>query len=192
MKLRTVFTTISILLGALSELPESNAQDRAAFAALRENGAVALMRHGDAPGGTGDPPGFNLNDCSTQRNLSTKGRQQAVRMGQRLKAERVRIGKVLSSPWCRCIDTAKLLGLGRVEVAHTFSNASMLQGRSAALASGARQTIGAWRGPGALLVVTHGVNIAALTGVRPAQGEMVIVKAEPGGRVLPIARIPAP
>ena len=98
MKLRTVFTTISILLGALSELPELNAQDRAAFAALRENGAVALMRHGDAPGGTGDPPGFNLNDCSTQRNLSTKGRQQAVRMGQRLKVERVRIGKVLSSP----------------------------------------------------------------------------------------------
>ena len=100
---------------------------------LRENGAVALMRHGDAPGGTGDPPGFNLNDCSTQRNLSIKGRQQAVRMGQRLKAERVRIGKVLSSPWCRCIDTAKLLGLGRVG-SHTFSNASMLQGRSAALA----------------------------------------------------------
>jgi phosphohistidine phosphatase SixA len=192
MKLRAVFAAMSILLGALSGPLESNAQDGAAIAVLRENGAVALIRHGDAPGGTGDPPGFNLNDCSTQRNLSGKGKQQAVRMGQRLKAERVRIGKVLSSPWCRCMDTAKLLGLGRVEVADTFSNASVLQGRSAALASGARQIIGSWRGPGALLVVTHGVNIAALTGVRPAQGEMVIVKAEPGGKVRSIARIPAP
>ncbi len=82
-----VFTT------AIPGAPGSLAQDATAFAALRENGAVALMRHGDAPGGTGVPPGFKLNDCSTQRNLSAKGRLDATRTGQRLKAERVGVGK---------------------------------------------------------------------------------------------------
>jgi phosphohistidine phosphatase SixA len=191
MKLKAAFVVILAVMGAVSDASESKGQDKAAFAALRENGAVALMRHADAPGGAGDPPGFNLNDCSTQRNLSAKGRQQAKRIGQRLRAERVQIGKLLSSPWCRCIDTARLLGIGRVEVAATFSNAVVLQSRSASLAAGARQIIGAWKGPGTLLVVTHGVNIAALTGVQPAQGEVVVVKAEPGGKLRAIDRIPA-
>jgi broad specificity phosphatase PhoE len=145
---------------------------------------------GDAPGGAGDPPRFKLDDCSTQRNLSAKGRQQARQMGQLLKSERVLIGKVLSSPWCRCMDTARLLETGSVEVANTFSNAFVLQSRRTDLASGARQVIEAWKGPGALLVVTHGANISALTGVQPAQGEIVVVKAEPGGRIRAIDRIP--
>jgi phosphohistidine phosphatase SixA len=192
MKLSTAIGMfLLVLTTAIPGAPGSLAQDATAFAALRVNGAVALMRHGDAPGGTGDPPGFKLNDCSTQRNLSAKGRLDATRTGQRLKAERVGVGKILSSPWCRCLDTAKLLGIGRVEVAPTFSNVKVFQSRSAALTSGARQIIRRWKGPGALLVVTHGVNIEALTGVNPAQGEIVVVKAEPGGRIRAIGRISA-
>ena len=114
MKLRAAFGLISVLLGILSGTSSLKAQEKLGFAALRENGAVALMRHGDAPGGTGDPPGFKLNDCSTQRNLSPKGREHAARMGRRLKTEGVRIGKS-SFSWCRCMDTARLLGIGRVK-----------------------------------------------------------------------------
>jgi len=190
MKLKAItFVVFLTLTGVPSGTPQ--AQDKPDFAALRENGAVALMRHGDAPGGAGDPPGFKLDDCSTQRNLSAKGRQQATQMGQLLKRKRVLIGKVLSSPWCRCMDTARLLETGSVEVATTFSNAFVLQSRRADLASGARQVIEAWKGPGALLVVTHGANISALTGVQPAQGDIVVVKAERRGRIRAIDRIPA-
>lgn len=70
-----------------------------------------LMRHALAPG-TGDPAGYNLADCSTQRNLDAQGRQQATRTGQWLQRQGIQQALVLSSPWCRCKDTANLLGYG--------------------------------------------------------------------------------
>ena len=88
----------------------------AAWSALRRGGFVALMRHADAPGGAGDPPGFKLEDCTTQRNLSEKGQANARAVGTRLKAEGIVIGRLLSSPWCRCLDTARLLEIGPVEI----------------------------------------------------------------------------
>src|SRR5262245_11610303 len=113
--------TIPIVL-ALLALPlvasaPAVADERAAWSALRSGGSVALVRHGDAPGGAGDPPGFKLEDCSTQRNLSAKGRVQAEAVGKRFKAEGIAVAKVLSSPWCRCLDTARLMDLGTAEVA---------------------------------------------------------------------------
>jgi len=77
-------------------------------------GYVAVMRHAIAPG-TGDPSNFRLGDCQTQRNLSETGRQQARRLGQLLRDRQVPVTRVLSSQWCRCLETAKLLDLGQVE-----------------------------------------------------------------------------
>ena len=74
---------------------------------LRKGGVVLAFRHARAPG-TFDPPAFRLADCSTQRNLSDEGRAQALNIGQWFKARDLRPAKVLSSPWCRCIDTAIL------------------------------------------------------------------------------------
>ena len=172
---------VLILLAAL--MSPAWADEAAAWAALRSGRAVvALMRHADAPG-AGDPPGWRLDDCSTQRNLSTQGRADARAVGDRFRAEGIRVAKVLSSPWCRCIDTAKLMNLGPVQIAPTFSNAFMLSEQRAALTDGARSLIAAWRGPGTLLVVTHGSNIQALIGRNPAAGETVVVTMRADGNL---------
>ena len=177
------------LLALLLTLPAApaRADDTTAWAALRAGAHVALMRHTDAPGGAGDPPGFRLEDCATQRNLSDKGRADAAKIGARLKAEGIRIEKILSSPWCRCMETARLLQLGPVEAQPAFSNVFVLRDQTESLTSGARAVIDAWKGSGILLVVTHGANIFALTGVSPASGEIVVVRGgsrEAVGRLL--------
>ena len=110
------------------------------WAALREGGRVALVRHTDAPGGAGDPPGFRLADCSTQRNLSKQGRADAVTLGNRFRAEKIAVGKILTSRWCRCLDTARLMQLGATEQAATFDYAYAVFNRDRAgeLTEGAR------------------------------------------------------
>jgi phosphohistidine phosphatase SixA len=147
------------------------------------------MRHADAPGGVGDPPGFRVEDCATQRNLSAKGRADAEKIGARLKGEGIAFEKILSSPWCRCIDTAKLLNMGTIENEATFGNVVVLRDQRETLTSGAHALIAKWTARGNLLVVTHGANIFALTGISPASGEIVVVRgggdrAEPVGRLL--------
>ncbi|MEO5843765.1 MAG: histidine phosphatase family protein [Caldimonas sp.] len=169
----------------------ARADEAAAWAALRQGGVVALMRHGDAPG-VGDPPGWRLDDCATQRNLSERGRADARAAGARLRDERIVIARVLSSPWCRCIDTATLVGAGAVQVEPSFANAFMLRERRETLREGGRAVIGRWRGPGVLLVVTHGENIHALTGVSPAAAEIVVVSAGADGTLRTIGSVPAP
>src|SRR4029453_2730501 len=131
------------------------ATDAAAWEALRRDGAVALIRHGEAPG-VGDPDGWKLDDCATQRNLNEAGRAQARELGARLKAERIRGARVLASPWCRATETAPLLGVGAVRSEPAFANAFILSEKRTELANGARAVIAQWRGPGTLLVVTHG------------------------------------
>jgi len=150
------------------------ADSAAAWAALRQGGHIALMRHADAPGGAGDPPGFKLDDCSTQRNLSERGRSEAAAMGAQVKANRVSFARILSSPWCRCLETARLMNVGAVEVEPAFSNAFVLRDRREELKQGATAILQGWTG-GTLLVVTHGANILALSAVSPASGEIVVV-----------------
>lgn len=158
--------------------------------ALRHGKGVALMRHALAPGGAGDPAGFRLDVCSTQRNLSTEGREGAAAIGKRLKAEGIAFARILSSPWCRCIDTAELLEMGAVERSPAFSNIVVMSAERATIIENGREVIEGWSGPGTLLVVTHGANIQALTsGRNPAQGEIVVVEALQGS-LREIGRIP--
>ncbi len=81
--------------------------DDALWAKLRGGGLVVMIRHATAPG-NGDPPGFKLDDCATQRNLSEEGREEARRIGAAFKRERVPVEEVFSSEWCRCRETAAL------------------------------------------------------------------------------------
>jgi phosphohistidine phosphatase SixA len=187
---RMRFVIFTVLLGFCGTVEVAGADDAAdAWKALRAGGHVALMRHADAPGGVGDPPGFRVDDCATQRNLSEKGRADAEKIGSRLKREGIAFEKILSSLWCRCIDTAKLLNLGTVETEATFGNVVVLKDQRQILTTGARALIAQWTAGGNLLVVTHGANIQALTGVWLASGEIVVVKGgsdrtEPVGRLL--------
>jgi phosphohistidine phosphatase SixA len=180
------------LIFALGAPAHLRADEAAAWAALRAGGHAALMRHADAPGGVGDPPGFKLDDCATQRNLSDRGRADAAAIGVRLKSEGIAFERILSSPWCRCMDTARLLDLGPVETERTFSNVVVLSDQREALTQGARGLLAAWKGPGTLLVVTHGANIRALTGISPASGEIVVVETGADGPIQAVSRIPPP
>ena len=162
--------------------------ETAARAALVAGGHVALMRHADAPG-VGDPPGYRLDDCATQRLLNDTGRARAAVIGADLRAAGIRIDRVLASPWCRCVETAERLAVGPVVVEDAFGNAFVQRDRRAALAAAGRAVVADWLGPGTLLVVTHGENIADLTGVSVGYGEMVVV-APADGAV--IGRIPPP
>jgi phosphohistidine phosphatase SixA len=189
---RISVSAVLCLLGLLGMLDRVVADETAAWAALRQGGHVALMRHAEAPGGAGDPPGFRLDDCRTQRNLSDQGRVDAKAVGARFRAEGVIVSKLLSSPWCRCVDTARLMDLGAVEIAPTFSNAFILAHQRSTLTAGARAIITGWKGPGTLLIVTHGANIQALTGYSPASGEVVVVAAGPDGTLREAGRIPVP
>ena len=184
--------TRRLLLAALlaAACSPAAADESAAWAALRKDGAVALVRHGEAPG-VGDPPNWKLDDCSTQRGLNEAGRGQARALGARLRAERIPVARLLASPWCRTLETATLLGVGTPQPDPTFSNAFVLSERRAELSAGARAVIAKWRGPGVLLVVTHGANIAALTGRHPATAELVVVAAA-DGTVREIAAIQTP
>jgi phosphohistidine phosphatase SixA len=180
------------LLAGVGMLAPAVADETAAWAALRQGGHVALMRHAEAPGGAGDPPGFRLDDCSTQRNLSAKGRVDAEAVGRTLRANGIAVAKLLSSPWCRCVDTARLLDLGPVEIEPAFSNAFVLSDQRSALTARAKAVIASWQGRGTLLIVTHGANIQALSGVNPASGEIVVVASDSDETVREIGRIPVP
>jgi phosphohistidine phosphatase SixA len=150
--------------------------DEALWAALAEGGHVALMRHALAPG-TGDPETFRLDDCSTQRNLDQTGREQARRTGQAFRERRVIVGQVLSSQWCRCLETAKLLALGEVypfpPLNSFFGDRERGPKQTAAMRSLLANTDG--EGP-SLVMVTHQVNITALTGILPRSGEIVVLR----------------
>src|SRR6187402_2584303 len=128
------FAILVLLVGFCGTAEVVGAEAAAdAWKALRAGGHIALMRHADAPGGFGDPPGFKVEDCATQRNLSAKGRADALRIGARLKAEGIALETILSSPWCRCIDTATLLQQGPVKTEPTFGNVVVLRDQREAL-----------------------------------------------------------
>ena len=153
-----------------------------AWAALRGDGHIALIRHAAAPGPVGDPFDYKLSDCTTQRNLSEQGRAEARALGARFRMKQVKVGKVVSSQWCRCRQTAELMNIGPVEDAPTFNNAFVLSATRDELTAGARVIIGAWHGPGTLVVVTHGENVRLMLGLRPREGEVIVVAPDPNSQ----------
>ena len=166
------------------------AADPAAWAALRAGGHAALVRHANAPG-TGDPPGFRVDDCATQRNLDDRGRAEAAEMGAAFRREGVAIAELRSSRWCRARDTARLMGLGDVTdepaLDSFFASRDEEPGRTAAL----RRYLSGLGGR-TVVLVTHQVNITALTGLFPRSGEVIVVRAPTGGGVEVIGRIAPP
>jgi phosphohistidine phosphatase SixA len=147
---------------------------------LASGGHVALVRHAATEPGVGDPPGFRREDCATQRNLSAAGRADAVRLGETLRARGVRIDAVLSSDWCRCRETAAL-AFGRYEPWPPLDSFFADPTREPQQTRAVRDRIAGWRGPGALVLVTHQVNIAAATGRTVGQGEIVVVRPDASG-----------
>ncbi|MBF2029110.1 MAG: histidine phosphatase family protein [Oscillatoriales cyanobacterium C42_A2020_001] len=167
----------------------SNTDTTWKFLQQEKSGAVVLIRHAEAPG-TGDPPNFRLNDCSTQRNLSAGGRSQAITIGQVFRRRNIRVTRVLSSQWCRCLDTARLLNLAPVEpfspLNSFFQNPSAEQRQTRALRN---FLIEQQKTQGVTILVTHQVNITALTNIFPQQGEMIVLQPLPNNPTKLVGRI---
>lgn len=173
---------IFLILLALSATAGAARADEAAWAALAEPGAVAIVRHAIAPG-FGDPANFRIGDCSTQRNLDREGRAQARAIGAAIRERGIVFDRVLTSQWCRCRETAALMDLG--EPADFPALNSFFRDRSGADAQTAdlRRLIAGHDGPGRLLLVTHQVNITALTGRGVSSGELFVLEMAEDGAV---------
>ena len=181
--------TIAIAVGVLCAVPVLSAvEDVTLWTALRSGGHVALLRHGIAPG-TGDPPEFALRDCQTQRNLSDEGRDQARRIGERFHAHGIHTAQVFSSQWCRCLDTARLIELGPVYELPLLNSFFRRYERQKQQTQALRQWLAEQVLEGPLILVTHQVNITALTNIYPASGELVVVRLSDTGDVSVVGTI---
>lgn len=183
-RLRRALLAALLLLAA----PPAAASEAEAWAALRGPGAVALMRHALAPG-TGDPAGFTLGDCATQRNLSERGREQARRIGEALRARGVGFDRVLTSEWCRCRETAGLLALGRPEPLPALNSFFGRYAEREARTEAARAFLAEQPPEARLLLVTHQVNISALVGEGARSGEIVVATRGEDGTLTPVGSI---
>jgi broad specificity phosphatase PhoE len=174
---------VFLLLATLAIPAQAN---EALWTLLKGGGQVIFIRHAVTTPGVGDPPGFKLDDCATQRNLTDEGRGHAKRIGQAFKERNIPMERLLSSPWCRCIETSRL-AFGEPEISTSLSN---LFGRSENNAKQVEQMRALVKSAkGNTILVSHGSTIVALTGVSPGTGEMVIVTPQGNGKFAVAGRL---
>ena len=153
---------------------------------LQDGQHVLLMRHADAPG-YGDPAGYVIGQCSTQRNLGDFGKRQAKAIGTWLANQGIQKAEVFSSPWCRCLDTANLLNKGPVKMEASlgsfFDNMSLEKKQTKALETFIKNEL-ARQSKAPIILVTHHVNIQAFTGKVVGVGDMVLVRVNKNGEYL--------
>ena len=186
---RALSTIVAALVLGLLAQPVL-AQDSDLYLVLRAGGSIGLMRHSTAPG-SDDPPNFELGDCATQRNLSEGGRALATEVGRRLRDAGISSARIVSSQWCRCLDTAELLGQGPVEERAFFNSLVSYPRESAQMTRDARAWILAQDLTVPTMVVTHQVNIAALVQSRPQEGDIVVVRPSGEGTLEVVGTIEA-
>tara|TARA_B100000886_G_scaffold272300_1_gene196242 strand:+ start:3832 stop:4392 length:561 start_codon:yes stop_codon:yes gene_type:complete len=172
MKKNIISLIISLFLFLFSS--QLNASDKA-WSLAQEGNKIILIRHSLAPGG-GDPSGFKLNDCKTQRNLNRTGIKQSKQIGKLFKKNKVPVDQVLSSQWCRCKDTAK----------HAFGNYKEFTALNSTFQSPYNKNEGKqlkelynyvkkWDGKGKnLVLITHYSIITAVSNAVPSSGEIII------------------
>lgn len=154
---------------------------------LRQGGLLLFMRHANAPG-IGDPQNFRIDDCTTQRNLSDRGRAQAVAVGARLRSDGIRWASVQSSRWCRCLDTARL-AFDTVEPFDLLN--SSFAGRPDATPDLRRHLLSLPRDGANRIYVTHMVNIMALLNANTADAEIAVARIN-ADAIQPIANLRPP
>ena len=155
--------------------------DETLWTLLRGGGHVILLRHAATDGTAGDPPGFRLDDCATQRNLVDRGREQARQLGEVVRARSVLVGRVLSSQWCRCLETARL-AFGSAEPWPALNLGPRDAERVAARGREVRIRLATPPSSGNLVLVTHGLIIRDATGEMPAEGGVVVIAPLGGER----------
>jgi broad specificity phosphatase PhoE len=178
-----LFTLIAACVSA-----RGAAADDAVWSALRAGGHIVLMRHGATTPGVGDPAGMRLDDCSTQRNLNDEGRRESHGVGEAFRTRGIVVDRVLSSPWCRCLETARL-AFGRAETWLPLSNLFGRPENAAAQVREMRALVGERRSGGNLVLVSHGSTILALTGVNLGTAEAVVTRPLGNGEFSVVGRL---
>lgn len=179
------------LLMAIGAAPPA-AADEALWRLLQGGGQVVLVRHALTTPGVGDPEGMTLDNCASQRNLSDEGRGHARQLAEALRARSVPVGRVLASPWCRCIETSALaLGNSQPErtpaLGNLFGRPELREKQLAQL----RPLVARKPAQGNTFMVSHGSTILALTGVSPDTAEMVVLTPQGAGRFTVAGRLVA-
>ncbi|NHI02023.1 histidine phosphatase family protein [Oceanimonas sp. MB9] len=162
--------------------------DDDAWQALQQGRAMLLMRHANAPG-IGDPPGYVLGRCNTQRNLDARGRAQAEAWGERLRQHGITRARVYSSQFCRSLDTARLLNVGEVIPAPELNSFFSRRSRRSEQTRSLRRFVANIEPGLPVVLVSHQVNITALTNRFPASGEALILALPLDERVRIMASI---
>ena len=141
---------------------------------LEEGGKLIFIRHAYAPG-SGDPDNFNLNDCSTQRNLSKEGQKQAEYIGEFFRNNKVKIDKVLSSEWCRCKETAKIAfkNFSTNSFLNSFYSSKFAKNKDKQVKA-LKEYIKKFKSDKNLVLVTHYVLISEILNYGPSSGEIVV------------------
>lgn len=189
----TLAWTTRLALGAVILLAGLPARaDEALWALLKGGGQVVLVRHALTTPGVGDPEGMRLDDCATQRNLSEEGRRDATRLGEALKQRGVPVGQLWSSPWCRCVETTRLVFGRAPEITPALGNVFGRREREAPQVAQLKKMVVNRPGAPNVFMFTHGSVTVALTGVSPATSEMVILTPQAGGGFKVAGRLQVP
>jgi phosphohistidine phosphatase SixA len=184
-----------LLLGLLVWLAGTHAAcaSDAAWALLKQPGHIILMRHANAPGISIEPPGIDLKNCAIQRNLDQAGRDQSRKIGADFRRRGFKQVRVISSLYCRSLETARLLGLGRVESQPVLNYINFTeQARVDAVVKSTVALMKKVASQRLAIMVTHISNVKAVTNVTPASAEMVVVRFDQAGDLVVGGRIAPP
>ena len=163
-----------ILIFFLFLLEKTSFADENIVEILKKEDNIIFIRHAIAPG-NGDPPNFDISNCSTQRNLSKDGELQALKIGEFFKKNDIEFTKVLSSEWCRCKDTAKI-AFGNYETKNflnSFYDERFSENKDKQI-SDFQKFIRNWNKTGNLVLVTHYVVIFEILDLTTRSGEIII------------------
>ena len=180
-----------LFLAALLALAPLAHADDAVWAKLKAGGNVLLIRHASTESGLGDPPGFKIGDCATQRNLSDAGRDEARRLGRQFKFRAINFTTARSSQWCRCLETARLAFGEEPEPWPVLNSLYAKPEKEFELIEAVEALAAKVKPPYNAALVTHNFNIRALTGISPSTAEIIVVRGE-GGKLEVVGRIPLP
>ncbi|NMT64220.1 histidine phosphatase family protein [Marinobacter orientalis] len=190
MKTHSIFTLYLAVVLGLILIPAGTAQadESEAWEALREGRAVLMLRHALAPG-TGDPGNFEVDDCSTQRNLNDRGREQARAWKPLLAEHGITEARVFSSQWCRCLETAREMDVGPVEEMTSLNSFFRNRGNGPMQTEQTIAIVNELEPGLPVVLVSHQVNVTALTDVFPSSNEGVIIALPLSGNPTVLAKV---
>lgn len=178
--MRVVLLSMFLFVSAVSAEPSAELLNQ-----LRQGGYVLYLRHTSTDFSQNDSRMKSFEDCSTQRNLTERGRDEARALGEHVKRLKIPIGEVLASPFCRTMETARL-AFGKATASHDVRGGPVEASRYEPL----RKLLSSPVPRGTNRVISsHGNPFYALAGPPYlAEGEVAVVKPE-GERFSVIAKI---